>query len=48
MRFGSTEIQASDLSVYYKKLNEIGETETTMMEDHFKVSYICGGSQGSH
>ena len=36
--FGNTEIQASDLSQYYKKLNEIGETETTNIEEQFKVS----------
>jgi hypothetical protein len=35
--FGNTEIHASDLSQYYKKLNEIGVNETTSIEEHFKV-----------
>lgn len=39
MLFGNTEIHASDLSQYYKKLNEIGENETTSIEEHFKVMY---------
>ena len=39
MLFGNTEIHASDLSQYYKKLNEIGENETTSIEEHFKVMF---------
>ena len=37
--FGNTEVHASDLSKYYKKLNEIGENESTSIEEHFKVMY---------
>ena len=42
MLFGNTEIHASDLSQYYKKLNEIGENETTSIEEHFKVMHENG------
>ena len=37
--FGNTEIHASDLAQYYKKLNEINEKETTSIEEHFKVKF---------